>query len=146
VLQCVAECCNLSQCVAVCRSVSQCVAVCRSVLQCVEVGGHTGVLRVEHVHAHRYVCCSALQCVERANAHTYVLQCVAVCCSALQRVAVRCSALQFEGISLYHNVYHICIYMYIHMYKYTHTFDLSHTRCVCDALSTCVTQSYARQD
>jgi len=40
------------------------------------------------------VCCSVLQYVA---VHCNVLQCVAVCCSVLQCVAVRCSALQCGG-------------------------------------------------
>jgi len=41
------------------------------------------------------VCCSALQCVA---VRCSVLQCIAVCCSALQCVAVRCSVLQCVAV------------------------------------------------
>jgi len=41
------------------------------------------------------VCCSALQC---AAVRCSVLQCVAVCCSALQCAAARCSVLQCVAV------------------------------------------------
>ena len=62
----------------VCCSVVQCVAVRQNVLQCVTESVYMTKLQCVAV------CCSALQ---------FVLQFVAVCCSVLQRAAVCCSAL-----------------------------------------------------
>jgi len=48
-----------------------------------------------------------------AASPAFVLQCVAVCCSALQCVAVRCSVL----------LYYICIYIYTYIYIYIYIYN-----------------------
>jgi len=116
-LQCVAMSCNVLQSVAVCCSVLQCVAVRCSVLQCVAVrrilsncvalcrSVSIGPRKDDHIVTQvdtRSVpqCCSAWQCVavccsvlDRAHSITSshrVCECIAVCCSVLQCVAVCC--------------------------------------------------------
>jgi len=119
VLQCVAMCCSLlhrfsiAQCDLVCRelaiSVLQCVAVYCNVLQCMQCMLHTMYvaeccsMRYRVWHLFSSVQCDLacgglalpmLQCVAVCNS---VLQCVAVdllfqCCRVLQCVAVRCNA------------------------------------------------------
>jgi len=93
-LQCVAVRCNVLQCAEVRCSVLQCAVACCSVCQ----GCETQACAV--------VCCSVLQCVAvvlKLRRRRYVLhclavycvlQCVAVCSSVLQSIAVRCSAVQ----------------------------------------------------
>ena len=84
-LQCVAVCCSVLQCVAVCCRVLQCVAVRRSALQ-----------------SSFTVFCSVLRPITFSNLRAALLritvvtrgcttphqQCVAVCCSVLQCVAI----------------------------------------------------------
>jgi len=98
VVQCVAECCSVGQCGAVCCSALQCVAVWCSAL-C-----HTFFLRFvsrnmgfdSSVWQRVAEWCSALQCCS-----VLLLQCsVAVCCSALQCVAVCCSVRHTSFLSL----------------------------------------------
>jgi len=73
----VAVCCSLLQRVV---GVLQCAVVCCVVLQCAAV--HCSVLIV------------LKECADVGLCLLCVLQCVAVCCSVLQRVAVCCSVLQ----------------------------------------------------
>ena len=72
------------------------------------------------------VCCSVLQCVEKANVGRNVLQYAAVCCSVLQCVAVCFSVLQCVAYthsyvymcvcaSVYICAYVTCTYRYIHI-------------------------------
>jgi len=79
VLQCVAVFCSMVQCSAVCFSAAQCGAVWCSMVQ-------YGAAWCSVLQTHK----SAQRCanVQSADAPREV------CCSALQRVAVRCSALQ----------------------------------------------------
>jgi len=97
-LQCVAVCCNVLQQLehltrappstspAITRS--KCVAVRHSALQCVaECCSNQSTFHIIARSNCIAVCCSALQCV-------------AVCCSALQCVAVRCSVLQCVSVVL----------------------------------------------
>jgi len=127
VLQCVVVCCRVLQYFAVSCSapawghVLQCVAVCCSALQCVTECCQEGrespflVLDTKYLCALQRVavrCSLLLTRVRKSFSRTRltylcafervvvrcVLQCVAVCCSALQRVAVRCSALQCVAV------------------------------------------------
>jgi len=95
-LQCVAVCCRVLQYVAVCCSVLQCVAVCCSVDMF-----HSSFARdVSHSHSSKAQQLTATQnrslqhTAVRYSIHSYSkwpLQCVAVCCSVLECVAVRCN-------------------------------------------------------
>ena len=78
VLQSVAVCCSVLQCVAVCDSVLQCVAVCVAVCHSKPIAGFEGQVIV----------------VGSICQQTHNLLPVAVRCSALQCVAVRCRMLQ----------------------------------------------------
>ena len=104
VLQCAAVCCSVLQCAAVCCSVLQCAAVCCSVLQCVKKNGiaiHPSLLSFIHVKTmpdnSLRVCCSVLCAVVWCN----VLQCAAVCCSVLQYVEDRGSAIRPKSAVVY---------------------------------------------
>jgi len=68
------------------------------------------------------VCCSAVQC-------SAVLRCVAVCCSVLQCVAVCCTAARSEGpidasLMAFPNLKsayrYICMYMFTYQHTYIH--------------------------
>ena len=102
VLQCFAVCCSVLQCYAVCCNVLQCIAVCCSVLQQQHTSKQpqpvglcmlhdVAVLQLSTITAFRsllvVVCHSMLQYVAMCCS-CCVLQCFAVCDSALQRVAV----------------------------------------------------------
>jgi len=99
-LQCVAVCCSVLQCVAVCCSVLQCVAVCCSVLQCVAVCMRSVTSVQKHMaplwrhhgtnvsdDAYGWVMWRMWMRHVTYEVHAH-LQCVAVCCSVLQCVAV----------------------------------------------------------
>jgi len=95
VLQCVTVCCSVLQSVAVIKhgtaaTVFQWLRLHKSIQQSEFVNGmYCSVLH--YVAECVAVCCSVLQ---RVAVCCSVLQCVAVCCSVLQRVAVCCSVLQ----------------------------------------------------
>ena len=92
------SCCSMSQRVAVCCSVLQCVAVyrvavCLSVLQCVAAWYALATDRVVKTYPNLHF------------SHVFqVLQYVSACCSALQRVAVRCSVLRTGDRSCCKNI------------------------------------------
>jgi len=97
VLQCVAVCCSALQCVAACCSVLQRVALSCSVLHCLAQTHArrrtaTSCLMVE-LNKRAFVTCKSCSFLARGSCHKRagksVLQCVAVCCSVLQCVAVR---------------------------------------------------------
>jgi len=80
-LHCSALECIALQCVVVRSSVWHCVAVCNNItLQYVAV------------------CCSLLL-IRLSDSYKSVLQCVAVCCSVLQCVSVRCSGAVCGSVS-----------------------------------------------
>jgi len=96
-------CCIVLQCVAVwdsvCCSVLQHVALCCIVLQCVAVRG--SVCESERTTTSQ----SLLPNWERMGP---VLQCGAVCCNALQRIALSCCVLQCVAVcgNVYEWVHH----------------------------------------
>jgi len=83
VLQCVAVCCSVLQCVAVCCGVLQSVSVCSSVLQL-----QFFAVSVRHSIIARYRWQNENYIETGSSLHCSVLQCVAVCCSAMQYVAL----------------------------------------------------------
>jgi len=105
VLQCVAVCCSVLQCVAVCCRVLQYAAVCCRVLQCTfdQISIHQAPVCCREVTCCRVVIyqpdqieietlCSTLHytsshCNTLHHTETPVLQCVAVWCNVLHRVA-----------------------------------------------------------
>jgi len=98
VLQCVAVCCCCTLTTwntQVCCSALQCVAMCGSVVECVAVarGQHAGLLQ--------FVAAS-LQCFTVCCNCTWTTWNTQVCCSVMQCVAVRCSALQYGRVCCSH--------------------------------------------
>jgi len=83
-LYCVALCCSVLQYIIVCCSMSQ-LSTFVSVEQQLALR-NKGVRHTERVRA----CCSALQCLERVAVCYTVVQCVTLCCSALQYLSVCC--------------------------------------------------------
>jgi len=89
VLQCVAVCCSVLQCVYVCVALAypvvwMCVAVYCSVCMFVLQN-----MRLALQFVLQYVCVALIRWYGRENRS--VLQCVAVCCSVLRCVPVRCT-------------------------------------------------------
>jgi len=91
-LQCVAVRCTELQCGVVC-SMLQRATVCCSVLQCAFAIGVRSLSLPSPNCCEVAVCCrvSLFQITPESPKHTF-MQCVALCCSMLQCVAVRCSA------------------------------------------------------
>jgi len=91
-------CCSVLQYVAVCCSVLQCVAVCSIVLQCVASSHMTHQMqgnKDEKDIFPRFDARSFLDVQPVTPIDYAFLKYVAVCCSVLQCVAARCSALQY---------------------------------------------------
>jgi len=96
VLPCVAVCCRVLSCVAVYCSVLQCVAVCCSMWQFVAVCCSVSVWqpvcwRGPKIQGPWYDCTKIWNLPGISRVWSGVLQCVAVCCSELQRIVV-CSS------------------------------------------------------
>ena len=108
-------CCSVLQCVAVCCSVLQCVAVCAA--QRPELGSCLSIKA-----------CIATQCLElflKESCRTLVLQCVAACCSVMQRVCRAVLNLLSENTGYFCNregVGNIHIYIYMYTYEYMHVY------------------------
>ena len=108
-LQCAAVCCSMQhcnsvccnafwdvhllKCVAVCHSVLQCVAVCCSVLQCIALFWGCTVARSHATHPHIFLHTPRkgghnCEILVHTKSSLSALQCAAVHCTVLQRVAV----------------------------------------------------------
>jgi len=86
VLLCIAACCSVLQCVAVCWSMLEYVAVCCSQRNSLYLDPWD---RRQHYKVYTYCMIYIYKYALRVAVHRLVMQCVAVCCSVLQCVAVR---------------------------------------------------------
>jgi len=101
-------CCNLLKCIVVCFNALQCFVVCcRVTLRNLSSLALTHLISVLVLHCEFPAPCKMLLCKIQKLAIIVVLsplsgQCVTVCCSMLQRVAVWCNVLQY--VVVYYSV------------------------------------------